>query len=139
MELVKKWDDIAKNMRTLDGYLEDDNNRDYAVGLIRRGTCFIVVTCGGKQRFYPSRFMGYIRNRMGVHEANDERDGRVTNRAIAGILGAKPQVDPVLDEAYKQYCVELGFTPNARGAFGVERKYWVVSASALPEKRMGVL
>lgn len=78
-------------------------------------------------KFYPSRFIGYVNNSMDAHARNQEKDGKVTNPAITDIIGTKPQLNETLEDEYKEYCVSLSFKANKAGAFGVKRKYWLLS------------
>lgn len=126
MELVKKSQDIKENIKTLEKYLQDENMRESAVGLIKRGTCFVAVKKDRGYSFYPSRYIGYKNNNYNAHINNDMKDGRNTNPAISEILGRKPMPSGDLEKEYRKYCDELGFTANNKGAFGVERKYWVL-------------
>ncbi|MDE6848496.1 MAG: hypothetical protein K2J44_04010, partial [Ruminococcus sp.] len=94
---------------------------------IKRGTCFIVVPIEDGLHFYPSRFIGYVNNTMSRHDSNEFKDGKETNLAISNVLGFKPELNDELECQYKDYCELLGFIANKSGAFGVNRKYWLVS------------
>ena len=126
MRQIGNKSELRKNMDTLDSYLamHTEPNHEYAIELIKKGTCFVAVKVKGAYRFYPSRFIGYYDNTREAHINNDERDGRETNQAISTIFGAKPSLNPELEKQYREYCTHLGFSANNRGAFGVERKYW---------------
>lgn len=117
-------EDIKKNIHTIDVYLEDAGWRDYAVGLIKRGTCFVVVKNGDELRFYPSRFIGYKDNNATAHSQNLRKDGRNTNAVIKAIFGHQPQQDDALEYEYKDFCERLGFRAIRSGTFGIARKYW---------------
>ena len=126
MELVKKWEDMKKNLMTLEGYrvsgLADEV--DFYLNRIKKGICFVVYEHSGKLIFGPSRFVGYLNNNVDAHHANEYKDGRETNPEISEILGSPPKEDEVLEEAYKKHCESLGITPKETGPFGVKRKYW---------------
>lgn len=126
MELVQELNDIHGNIRTLDAYLQDQELKDFAMGLIKRGTCFIAVKKDQGYSFYPSRFIGYTSNNHNAHIHNEEKDGRDTNPAISEILGCKPMPSEEFEEEYKRFCDTLGFVANANGNFGVKRKYWTL-------------
>ncbi|MHC1731994.1 MAG: hypothetical protein AB9888_08215 [Bacteroidales bacterium] len=126
MKLVKNIDDIRVNIKTINVYLKDENLKDYAISLIKRGTCFVAIKEKQGYSFYPSRFIGYINNSQIAHQNNYEKNGRDTNPAINAILNHKPSLSEELEEDYKQYCERLGFKPNKKGAFGAERKYWLL-------------
>ena len=126
---VESLDEILDNCATLDGYIESrkDPEYTYALDLIRRGTCFLAIKDEDEYRFYPSRFIGYYNNSMIQHENNGDKDGRVTNPAIAAVIHqGNPTPNPELDAVYKKYCASLGFHASDKGNFGVERKFWVV-------------
>jgi len=101
-----------------------DPEYSFAINLVKKGTCFVVIKINGSFKFYPSRFIGYDSNSMDAHLDNVHRDGRETNPAISEILGITPVPNYEMDKLYKDYCQTLGFTSNDKGAFGVERKYW---------------
>ena len=126
MKLVESMEEIRNNMDTLDRYLDSKREPEYGYALsrIKRGTCFIADYRSGEYRFYPSRFIGYANNTMKRHENNEYKDGKETNPAISAVLGQKLVADVDLENAYREYCRRLGFEPNERGTFGVERKFW---------------
>ena len=126
MRLVKNLNEIEANMATLDRYLDNktESTYSYALGLVKRGTCFIAKRTASGYRFYPSRFIGYANNTMYQHLNNDMKDGKVTNPVITQILGCQVQVNPILEKEYRLYCKKLGFIANEKGSFGVERKFW---------------
>lgn len=130
MKTVSNISELMKNIKLIDKYLISKNETEvsYAKGLIKRGTCFVTVKTEDGYKFYPSRFIGYVNNSMDAHERNYEKDGKETNPAITGIIGTKPQLNETLEDEYKEYCVSLGFKANKAGAFGVERKYWLLNS-----------
>ena len=126
IELVKNFDEISKNIQTIDKYLNDSELKEYAISLIKRGTCFVAVKINEEFRFYPSRFVGYKANTRHLHYNNLEKDGRVTNKAISKIIGKVPLISEELDKEYCRFCEKPSFTSNLKGAFGVKRKFWLV-------------
>lgn len=128
MFLVRNKNEILKNIMLLDNYVTQgiENQKEFALSLIKKGTCFIAMRKNNSYKFYPSRFVGYVDNNMDAHLNNDLKDGKETNPAISNILGSKPTFDLQLEKAYKKYCEELGFFPNQKGSFGVERKFWLL-------------
>jgi len=133
METICNTKDLEINIKTLDGYLDSkvDPAYDFALKLIKNGTCFVAVKDHGEYRFYPSRFIGYANNSMNAHLSNYDKDGRETNPAISEILGGKPLNNSMLNKRYENYCETLGFVPRDKGSFGVERKFWVFDKSIL--------
>lgn len=128
MRTVKDIKELRDNIETLRKYINDktDPTFDFAVNLVKKGTCFVVVKVGEGYEFYPSRFVGYYDNDMDKHLSNTEKDGKETNPVISEILGNKPEQNPLIDKQYRDYCELLGFTARDKGSFGVERKYWEV-------------
>ena len=126
---VESLDEVLDNCATLDGYIESrkDPEYTYALDLVKRGTCFLAIEDEGEYRFYPSRFIGYYNNSMVQHENNGDKDGRITNPAIAAAIHqGNPTPNPELDAVYKKYCASLGFHASDKGTFGVERKFWLI-------------
>ena len=128
MRYIESVEELKNNMETLDRYLSKkcESTYSFALGLIKKGTCFVAVSTQNGYRFYPSRFIGYAENTKDKHENNNQKDGRKTNPVISSLLGQKVEPNPMLDSAYRAYCEKLGFTANDKGSFGVERKYWTM-------------
>lgn len=93
------------------------------MGLVKRGICFVVTMADERAFFSPSRFIGYVGNSLGIHEANEQRDGRDTNPAIASVLKQDWTTSKTLDAEYRNFCQNLGFIARERGTFGIERKF----------------
>lgn len=129
MKTVSTLKEINTNIKVIDDYLKSKNENEvsYAKGLIKRGICFVIVATKEGYKFYPSRFIGYVNNSMEIHERNFNKDGKETNPAISAIIGSNPKFDENFEDEYKEYCVSLGFKPNQSGAFGVQRKYWLLN------------
>lgn len=127
--VVKNKKHILDNMAQMDCYLSNmDNyfNRRFALERIKLGTCFIAVKVHDGFRFYPSRFIGYINNSRTEHESDFYKDGMETNRAIESILQKKPVFRQDMEDEYYKYCYWLGIEANNTGAWGVQRKYWII-------------
>lgn len=121
--LVSTLEDIWRNLETLAACGETPSGRAFYEKLVRRGTCFVAYSIGGKRHFAPSRFVGYADNSQQAHLNNATKDGRITNPALSAILGP-PVDDPYCEQLYAEFCRKLGREPNVGGAFGVRRKYW---------------
>lgn len=126
MKLVTNWEDIEKNLKTLEQYGNSGQKKEieFYLKMIERGICFVIYELDGRLIFGPSRFIGYLNNNMEAHLANEQKDGRETNPRISTILGGSPQPDEMLEEEYKRFCERLGITPKKTGTFGIKRKYW---------------
>lgn len=125
MKLIKNRGQLIKNIDTLEGYLSEGNEfeNSEATSLVKRGTCFVAYQVDKELRFAPSRFIGYINNKLEIHSIS-HKDGRETNKAIIDILNDKPLPDVKLEKKYFDYCNQLGIQPNEKGAFGAQRKFW---------------
>ncbi|ADK16307.1 hypothetical protein [Clostridium ljungdahlii] len=128
LNLVKNKNEILTNGTLLDTYISkgSEQEKEFALALIKKGTCFIAIKKGSSYKFYPSRFIGYADNNMDAHLNNKNKDGRETNPAISDILDCKPAFNLELEKEYERYCKQLGFSANEKGSFGVERKYWLL-------------
>ena len=129
MKYIESLLDLRRNMQTLNKYLNRKIEPEYsfAVERIQKGTCFVAEKTATGYQFYPSRFIGYMNNSMSDHMNNKTKDGRLTNPIITKILKSEPMPNNELEKEYRIYCREsLGFEPNERGTFGVQRKYWLL-------------
>ena len=126
MKLINSKNQLIKNIDTLEGYLTegDEFSSSETKALVKRGTCFVAYKIDKELRFAPSRFIGYVDNKLGKHTASDSKDGRETNKVIIQILGTQPQPNDKLNDKYLEYCNRLGIQPSEKGAFGAPRKFW---------------
>ncbi len=131
MKLINTTSQLIRNIDTLEGYLTEGNDysSNEAKALIKRGTCFVAYKVDNEIRFAPSRFIGYINNKLDRHSASEEKDGRETNKAIIKILESKPLSNDKLNEKYLKYCNRLGIQPSEKGSFGALRKFWQLEIS----------
>jgi len=125
MKLILEKQQLISNLETLENYLSEGN--DYQVketcSLIKRGTCFVAYQIDKELRFAPSRFIGYIDNKLEIHLTSNKH-GRDTNKAIKSILSEDPLPNEKLEKKYLIYCHSIGIKPGETGAFGVQRKFW---------------
>jgi len=128
MKEVENIEQLLKNIETLDRYLSKANSLDQAdaLDLVKRGTCFVVYNNNGMMRFAPSRFIGYVDNKLEKHNSNFTKHGGVTNQAISKLFKCKPLPNENLDELYINYCNYLGIKANSSGSFGASRKFWIL-------------
>jgi hypothetical protein len=129
MELVSKWDQVLKNIRTLQAARKsrDSSLRTEYLDLIKLGTCFIIYKSDEGLAFAPSKFVGYVNNDVKWHNENKKKEGRHgarTNEALANIIGRRPESDQNSERAYCLFCRSLGFEPQQTGTAGHPRKYW---------------
>ena len=128
LELISSIEELVQNIEKFEYYLTEGNEyeRVATINLIKKGTCFIAYTIGMELRFAPSRFLGYVDNNLERHQTSDI-DGRQTNKAITQVIKSKLEHNNGLERQYIKYCMDLGFTANAGGTFGVRRKYWILN------------
>ena len=128
MKTVESMEQMQDNVNTIEGYLlkRVDPEYEFALNLIKKGTCFLAIKNEHGYNFYPSRFVGYIDNSRDQHLNNEYKDGRETNQAISRVINSKPKPDSNLNSEYMKYCEDLGFTARDKGSFGVERKFWQI-------------
>lgn len=128
MRKVENLNELMANTKLLDKYLNSkiDPEYSFALNLIKKGTCFVVIREQNIYKFYPSRFIGYAENSIDFHMNNSNKDGRETNLFISNILKSNPIQSNILENLYQEYCKLLGFVANIKGSFGVERKYWEI-------------
>lgn len=129
MNTIKNKAELIANIEILENYISSKTEPQYgfALDLIKKGVCFVALKSENGYKFYPSRFIGYLSNTMDAHQNNDTKDGKATNPAISLILGSKPVVNPTVNVEYDKYCEKLGFFAREKGAFGVQRKFWIMS------------
>lgn len=129
-ETVESYNDVYKNILTLKKYLDgSDEERKYALERIKLGICFVVVQEeNGHFGFYPSKFVGYKNNSLYEHQNAVGRDGRVTNIRLIKILKKQPIAVEEYDKEYKRFCAKLGINACATGAYGGQRKFWIVNS-----------
>lgn len=121
MEAIKIKDEIIENIERLERYLCEgsDDERSFAINLIKKGRCFVTYQVNGETRFCPSRFVGYKSNNMREHEASRSKDGRETNPAITRALKTKLEINPDLEALHREYCQSFGVTPD-----NVNKQFW---------------
>lgn len=126
MKAVNNLAQIDKNIRELERgrKAKNDHFSEYA-SLIQMGTCFVPYKSKTGIAFAPSRFVGYVENKLASHAKNSSRDGRITTRALSKIIGSNPTVNTVLEDAYRSFCQSIGVAHRKSGNFGAPRKYWI--------------
>ncbi|MCD8236663.1 MAG: HNH endonuclease [Prevotellaceae bacterium] len=125
--LIENTSELMDNLLQVDTYLSGDNEEDYnaMIGLIRRGTDFVVYKSAGKIHFAPSRFVGYLSNRLIVHLVKrNGKNGTKTTPAINKILGCNCAYDEILEKDYLKFCHELQVV--LKHMVKTQRKYWLL-------------
>jgi 5-methylcytosine-specific restriction protein A len=121
METIEIKEEIIENIVKLENYLCEgtDEERSFAVNLIKKGRCFVTYQVNGETRFCPSRFVGYKSNNMRQHEASQSKDGRETNPAITKALKINLEINQNLEVLLEEYCQSFGVTPD-----NVKKQFW---------------
>ena len=127
MGFVKELVDIIDNIEMTEKYLLDPVKQDFAIRLIKEGTCFVAVKKEEEYRFYPSRFIGYKNNSIEAQTKRDKENGKDSSPSISQILKHKPHPSQDLELEYKKFCRKLGFAANDKSSAGSEHKYWAIS------------
>ena len=125
MNVVTEPEQVAENIAELESGRNASSDEYRA--LIKHGICFIPYVSNKSLAFAPSRFVGYIGNKLTSHANNQGRDGRITNVALNKIFETMPHPNESLERLYLLFCNEIGVKPSP--SFGVTRKYWVTSES----------
>lgn len=112
LRLVKNINQLNITVTTLYSYSKSSNEqRQFYIGLLKRGTCFLVCKYKNDIFFAPSKFIGYAGNTMSSHTPG-KMTGIDTNLAISELLKEKPLQNQELEEEYKKYCIAQGFSPR---------------------------
>ncbi len=121
METVESSEEIIENIEILEKYLCEgtDNEKDFAIKLIKKGRCFVTYKINEEIRFCPSRFVGYKSNNLSRHTNYEWKDGRITNPAITKTLGIKLEPNEELKKLHKEYCLSFGVNAD-----NVKKKFW---------------
>lgn len=129
MPTVTTKNEIEENLKLFEDYLCEgtDDEQLFCSELIRKGSCFIAYKIGDELRFAPSRYIGYSKNTMQLHEQR-EKDGKETNPAITKLLGKLAQ-DDNLDTKYIEYCKSFRAMP-----YNKKRKFWLLDIEGLDFK-----
>ncbi|OWP62202.1 hypothetical protein CDA63_15390 [Hymenobacter amundsenii] len=134
MRLTSSHDDIAANIKTLETYLHgnDAEARELAVGLLERGTYFIVAELNGAMRFYPSSFVGFQENSAKKHLKNAGSGVRATTGALEKTMRALPFASAKLNALYLEYARSVGIeNPKEKPPYAKARRFWLTPGNSL--------
>lgn len=125
MHIIHTIEQLERNLEELERARSSSKAAAEYRALIKRGTCFLPYISSAGLSFAPSRFIGYVDNQLKKHTANPSKDGRITNSAINQLMGTAPCANSSLEQAYIDFCENIGVAPSKKGSFGVKRKYWI--------------
>ena len=119
--VVLTQEQIVRNIVLLHAAVESGDG--YARQLIARGVNFVALEDGkGEWYFGPSRFVGYENNTLAHHFANQAKDGKFTDPAIAKVLNASPEVEKY-ERNFLLYCARWNIQPR-ESTEARPRRFW---------------
>ncbi|MCE7926635.1 MAG: HNH endonuclease [Haliscomenobacteraceae bacterium CHB4] len=126
MNIVTTKEEILENLQTLENYLCEgtEEERTFAVSLIKKGACFITYQVNGEIRFSPSRFSGYQFNNLKKHLQSGIKDGRETNPTITKILNTKLLPNEDLERQHSEFCQSFGVSADNK-----KKKFWSLDSN----------
>lgn len=126
MDLVVNEEQVAENLDELDraGASRGDERQIY-LDLIKHGKCYLPYLNDSGIAFAPSRFIGYVSNKIQAHGSNLDKHGSRTNVALNKIYGSYPVQNGSLQHEFERFCQSIGVKPSRDGRFGATRKYWL--------------
>lgn len=112
MDVVTEVEQVAENVAELERgrTASSGTSAEEYRALIKRGTCFVPYVFSEGLAFAPSRFVGYVGNKLATHANNPDRDGRITNAALNKIIGSQPHPDASLERRYLAFCAQVEFS-----------------------------
>lgn len=93
--------------------------------LIKSGTYFVPYASKDGLAFAPSKFVGYIGNKLNTHEIKTNHDDQITNAALNKIYGSQPYAHDYLERLYLEFCTHLGIKQSQERTDGDLCKFWV--------------
>lgn len=86
MSVVSTMEQVEQNLAELErGRVAAGADVEEYQALIKRGMCFLPYIRDSGLGFAPSRFIGYVDNKIATHAENPNRGGRVTNSALKSV------------------------------------------------------
>ena len=72
MKLISDQMQLLNNIETLENIIVEgsESEKREAIALVKRGTCFVAYQIESEIRFAPSRFIGYIDNKLNSHSTS---------------------------------------------------------------------
>lgn len=122
MKLIKTRGQLISNIESVENYLTNGTEieKKDIRKLIRKGKCLVAYKANNETRFAPSRFLGYVDNKLNKHQKSNTKDGREANVVIQKALGTKLNSNTDLEKKYIKYCKNIGVQPSNYS----KRKYW---------------
>jgi predicted HNH restriction endonuclease len=128
LELIESTEDLIKNLKGIELLL--DKHDKYIRDIIARGTSYVFYKFDGKDRFIPSRFIGYKNITPDKHKNAINKQGGATNYAISKILKLECCVSKRKEEQLHVFFENLfGSTSEIHNK---EHKFWETDISLFP-------
>lgn len=114
LKLVENKLELQENSNIFNSYMNKKGTKEYkwALNLLRKGMCFLIIKKDEKYSFYTSRFIGYKGNTYLKHKEAKEKDGKETNSCLEKLLGSKFEEDKELERFYNEYLKEFIISPT---------------------------
>lgn len=124
---IETLEELVDNLKQVETYIHGDNEylSNEMCDYISRGSCFVAYYYKNEMHFAPSRFVGYLNNKLEIHRVkNNGKDGTKTNDAISAILANRCKPNDLYEKSYISYCKSLDITP--KDMVRATRKYWLL-------------
>lgn len=128
LELIKSKDDLMKNLEKTESLLNERNL--YIRNIIARGTNFIFYKFDGRDRFIPSRFIGYKNISIDKHKNATNKQGGSTDYAISQILKLECCANKRMEERLHDFFENLFGSPSE--IYNKEHKFWKTDFELTP-------
>jgi len=126
LHFVENTDQIIENIKTLEQYLasENDEDKQFAIDLIKKGRAMIIYRVKGENHFAPIRFISFKKNSKSAHVDNEKKEPRDCAPVIQSLMG-KPFTHDAIEKEFLDYANHFkGSTLKSR------RKYWRIRNDA---------
>lgn len=87
-QLVEKDSEVVANFQTfirLRDSKKPEERQQYK-SFLRKAKILVIEKIDGKREYAPSRFVGYRRNTLATHEADNEKKGTDTTPKLGAVL-----------------------------------------------------
>lgn len=126
--LIETKEELVINLTQVELYLNGDNEylAEEMRGYIGRGIDFVAYYFNNEIHFAPSRFIGYLNNKLEIHRVEENgKNGWATSDSIDSILSKRCVPNAKYDKLFISYCKNLGVIPKKWVL--KQRKYWILN------------
>ena len=128
LELIESKEDLIINLKRIELLL--DMHDKYIRDIIARGTSYVFYKFDGKDRFIPSRFIGYKNITPDKHKKAINKQGGATNQAISKILKLECCASKHMEDRLHNF-FEKSFGSTGE-IYNKEHKFWETDISIFP-------